>query len=55
MVARGRDSDHDDAAAEIIMADALRVLPYGWPAGFVIELLNASPGQFFSSDEIKME
>lgn len=38
------DDGYDDEASEIIMADALRVLPYGWPAGFAFELLNASPG-----------
>jgi hypothetical protein len=42
MLVSAIDCGYDDAAAEIIMADALRVLPYGWPAGFAIELLNAS-------------
>lgn len=36
----GNDEDYADVVPEFILADALRVNPYGWPAGFSIDLLN---------------
>jgi len=38
----GDDEDYGDVAPELILEDALRVNPYGWPAGFSIDLLNPS-------------
>lgn len=36
------DADYADVAPELILEDALRVNPHGWPAGFSIDLLNQS-------------
>ena len=36
------DADYADVAPELILEDALRVNPLGWPAGFSIDLLNQS-------------
>lgn len=38
----GIDEDYADVIPELILEDALRVNPYGWPAGFSIDLLNPS-------------
>lgn len=36
----GTDQDYVDVAPQLVLEDALRVNPYGWPQGFDIELLN---------------
>ena len=36
------DADYAGVAPELILEDALRVNPHGWPAGFSIDLLNQS-------------
>lgn len=38
----GTDPDYADVVPELILEDALRINPHGWPAGFSIELLNPS-------------
>ena len=38
----GNDEDYADVVPELIVEEALRVNPYGWPAGFSIDLLNPS-------------
>lgn len=38
----GNDDDYANGVPELILEDALRVNPYGWPAGFSIDLLNPS-------------
>lgn len=38
----GTDQDYADVVPELILEDALRVNPHGWPAGFSIDLLNPS-------------
>ncbi|QTB53546.1 MULTISPECIES: hypothetical protein [Burkholderia] len=35
-----RDDDYADVVPELIAEDALRVLNYGWPEGFDVEILN---------------
>lgn len=36
------DADYADVSPELILEDALRVNPHGWPNGFSIDLLNQS-------------
>lgn len=38
----GTDDDYTDIAPQLILEDALRVNPHGWPKGFDIDLLNPS-------------
>jgi hypothetical protein len=38
----GNDEGYADVVPELILEDALRVNPHGWPAGFSIDLLNPS-------------
>ena len=38
----GTDEGYSDVVPELILEDALRVNPHGWPAGFSIDLLNPS-------------
>lgn len=38
----GTDQNYADVVPELILKDALRVNPHGWPAGFSIDLLNPS-------------
>ncbi|WP_180277134.1 hypothetical protein [Janthinobacterium sp. BJB446] len=38
----GTDADYADVAPELILEDALRLNPHGWPTGFSIDLLNQS-------------
>lgn len=38
----GDDNDYADVAPELILEDALRINPHGWPEGFSIDLLNPS-------------
>jgi hypothetical protein len=38
----GTDEDYADVIPELILEDALRVNPHGWPTGFSIDLLNPS-------------
>lgn len=38
----GKDAEYADVAAELILEDAMRVNPYGWPEGFSVDLLNPS-------------
>ena len=38
----GTDEGYADIAPELIMEDAFRVNPHGWPQGFSIDLLNPS-------------
>ncbi|HHL4082049.1 MULTISPECIES: hypothetical protein [Burkholderia] len=36
------DADYTDVVPELITEDAMRVLNYGWPEGFEVEVLNQS-------------
>lgn len=36
----GPDEDYEDVAPELILEDALRVNPHGWPDGFQFDVLN---------------
>lgn len=36
----GIDDDYADVIPDLILDDVLRVIPYGWPQGFEIQLLN---------------
>jgi hypothetical protein len=38
----GEAAEYADVAPELILEDAMRVYPYGWPAGFSVDLLNPS-------------
>jgi hypothetical protein len=36
----GTDADYADVIPELLLEDALRVVPPGWPAGIEFEVLN---------------
>ena len=38
----GTGEGYADIAPQLVLEDALRVNPYGWPQGFQIDLLNPS-------------
>jgi hypothetical protein len=38
----GTDADYADVIPELILEDALRVVPHGWPEGIECEVLNPS-------------
>lgn len=38
----GTDAEYPDVSPELILEDAMRVNPHGWPAGFTVDLLNPS-------------
>ena len=37
----GPAEDYADVHPQLVMEDALRVNPYGWPEGFTVDLLNS--------------
>jgi hypothetical protein len=37
----GPAEDYADVHPQLVMEDALRVNPYGWPQGFTVDLLNS--------------
>lgn len=38
----GASGGYDEVAPELILEDAMRINPHGWPAGFDVALLNPS-------------
>jgi hypothetical protein len=36
----GTDTDYADVIPELMLEDALRVIPHGWPVGIEFEVLN---------------